>query len=98
MDRRTKAELIKIAEHFELVLGHKKSKDSLNANVKTALVKMGVLEVKELASMVECTGDPPPAFGDSAVLSFEQQRELVMLHMKLEQKKVAGSRKGVPKC
>lgn len=32
--------LTKIVEHFEVVLGDKKSKGSLKANFKTALVKI----------------------------------------------------------
>lgn len=39
---------------------------------------MGVLEVEEQVSLVEGTGDPPlPIMGGSAVLSFEQQKELI---------------------
>lgn len=49
---------------------------------------MGVLEVEEQVSVVEGTGDPPlPIMGDSAVLSFEQQKELMLLCMKLVQEK-----------
>lgn len=65
-----------------------KSKDLIKANVKTALVKMGVLEVEEQVSLVESTGDPPLLImGGSAVLSFEQQKELMLLCMKLVQEK-----------
>lgn len=45
MDRCTKEQLTKIAKHFEVVVD-KKSKESMKTKVKTALVKMGVLEVK----------------------------------------------------
>lgn len=49
---------------------------------------MGVLEVEEQASPVEDTGDSPPQLtGGSAVLYFLQQRELMLLCMKLEQEK-----------
>lgn len=66
----------------------KQTKDLIKANVKTALVKMGVLEVEEQVSLVEGTGDPPlPIMGGSAVLSFEQQKKLMLLCMKLVQEK-----------
>lgn len=44
---------------------------------------MSVLEVEKPASMVEGTGTPLLPSGGPAVLSFEQQGEVLMLHMKL---------------
>lgn len=89
LDRCTKEQLTEIAEHFEVVEGDKKSKDSLKANVKTILVKMGVLENEKPASMVEGTVSPllPLGGGVQQYSLFELQRELLMLHMKLEQEK-----------
>lgn len=58
---------------------------------------MGVLEVKEPASVVEGTEDPPPAFGGSTVfLSTERVSDVT--YQAGAKKKVAGSRKGARRC
>lgn len=85
-----KDRLAKIADYYELDVGDKRIKETLKANLKINLFKMKVLGSEEATAASEVDGGQfPPVQCPGASLSFEQQKELLRLHMKLETERLS---------
>ncbi|XP_036965434.1 uncharacterized protein LOC119025698 isoform X1 [Acanthopagrus latus] len=89
LDECTKDQLVKIAGHYNVEVGDKRVKETVKANLKFKLLKMNVLDAGEAVSVsAGAEGAPPPlAARPGAGLSFERQKELLLLRMKLETEK-----------
>ena len=87
LDGSTRDQLVKIAPHYNV--GDKRVKETVKANLKLMLFKMNVLSAGEAASVSAGTegATPPLVVGLDAGLSFEQQKELLVLRMELETEK-----------
>lgn len=84
LDGCTNNQLVKIAKHYEVDVGDKRVKETVKVNLKVGLFKMGVLGTAEAVSWSARTGGLAPPSGGGPGLSFEQQKELLLLQMKLE--------------
>ena len=90
LDQCTRDQLVKIAEYYEVDVGDKRLKETVRANLKVNLTKMNVLGTVEAAAASGGTEDlsPPVIVGPGAAgLTFEQQKELLVLRMQLEREK-----------
>ena len=89
LDQCTRDQLVKIAEFYSFDVGDKRSKETVKTNLKANLVKMKVLVTAEAAPLFACTEDAPSPViaGPGAGLTFEQQKELLLLRMQLEKDK-----------
>lgn len=85
LDICTKKQLIKIAEYYKVDIGDvRKTKDYVKGNLKVKLLENGVLMPGKVDTLVESSlsGRVSPVG-----LSFEQQKELLLLRVKAEQEK-----------
>ena len=89
LDGSTRDQLVKIAAHYKVDVGDKRVKETVKANLKLKLSKMNVLSAGEAASVSAGneSATPPLVVGLDAGLSFEQQKELLVLRMQLETEK-----------
>lgn len=90
LDQCTRDQLVKIAEYYEVDVGDKRVKETVRANLKVNLMKMNVLGTVEAAAASGGTEDlsPPVIVSPGAAgLTFEQQKELLVLRMQLEREK-----------
>ncbi|XP_039534082.1 uncharacterized protein LOC120489683 isoform X3 [Pimephales promelas] len=71
----TKEQLLSIAEHYEIVIKDKRLKENVKTALKIELIKQGILDIE----MEE--KDVPIAPDLKSNLSFEQQKELLLLQM-----------------
>lgn len=85
LDICTKKQLIRIAEYFKVDIGDsRKTKDYVKGNLKAKLLENGVL----MPGKVDTLGESSLSGRGSPVgLSFEQQKELLLLRIKAEQEK-----------
>lgn len=88
LDECTKDQLVKIADYYKLDVGDKRTKETVKANLKVHLFKMNVFSVKKAAASAVDEGPCPLVWDPGASLSFEQQKELLQLCMKLETEKL----------
>lgn len=74
----TKEELLKLVEHYDVDVGDKELKDEVKGVLQAALVKKGVLpgKMKTLVADVDQS-----VVSTTVALSFEQQKELLLLQM-----------------
>lgn len=78
-------ELNKLADYYAVDVGDRRRKESVKSSLKAGLIQMGVLKAEVAGRGV--TGVDVPSLqgaGSTAGFTFEQQRELVLLRMKLE--------------
>jgi len=89
LDGSTRDQLVKIAAHYKVDVGDKRVKETVKANLKLKLSKMNVLSAGEAASVSAGNegATQPLGVGLDAGLSFEQQKELLVLRMQLETEK-----------
>ncbi len=90
LDSCKKDQLVEIAEHYEIALQEGMLKDELKMFVLLSLFERGVLQ-KEPAAEPAAAAAVRSAFGSVGqvqVLSFEQQRELLLLQLELERTKL----------
>lgn len=72
MEKITKEQLLKIADRYEIVISYKRLKENIKVILRTNLTEKGILK------MVESV---PIASSLQTNLSFEQQKELLLLQM-----------------
>ncbi|CAG5925684.1 unnamed protein product, partial [Menidia menidia] len=84
LERCTREQLLKIAEHFQLEVGDKRSKDNIRAIIKANLTDSGVLGPTKL----QATSTWLDAAAVDTSLTFEQKRELLLLQASIEQKRL----------
>ncbi|KAL3967153.1 FMS-like tyrosine kinase 1 [Sarotherodon galilaeus] len=74
----TKEQLLKLVEHYDVDVGDKRLKDEIKGALKAALVKKGVLpgKMQTLGAEVDQS-----VVSTAVALSFEQQKELLLLQM-----------------
>ena len=80
LDQCLREHLVKIAEHYEIVVGDKRLKENVKAILKANLFEMNILKPKPATVSVD------GALGVQAplALNFEQQKEMLQLRMQLE--------------
>ncbi|KAL4009454.1 hypothetical protein ACER0C_003306 [Sarotherodon galilaeus] len=74
----TEEQLLKLVEHYDVDVGDKRLKDEIKGVLKVALVKKGVLPCKMQAFVAEVDQS---VVSTAVALSFEQQKELLLLQM-----------------
>lgn len=82
LDRCSREQLVKIAEHFKMDVGDKRAKENMKQILKTNLLDAGVLQPKVQA--VEVQLDSGEAAPTSSVLTFAQRERLLMLQLELK--------------
>lgn len=83
LEKCTKEQLLKIAEHYSVVVGDKRLKENVKTTLKVKLVELGIMttDPSELHSVTSAL--PVQAQG----LTFEQQKELLLLQMEHDERK-----------
>lgn len=85
LDICTKKQLIRIAEYYKVDVGDvRKTKDYVKGNLKVKLLEKGVLKLDKIEFSVESSMSERVS---PVGLSFEQQKELLLLRVKAEQEK-----------
>lgn len=80
----TKKQLILIAEHYKVDIGDtKKAKEYVKGNLKAELIDCGVMQPSSVQTGAVDPSSPSKAGATN--LSFEQQKELLLLRLKAEQ-------------
>lgn len=82
MDGYTKEQLLKIAEHFHIDIGDKRLKDTVKSVLKANLFERKVLEEGTEISSLPCTVDAVSINPSTCVLTFEQQKEMLILQLR----------------
>lgn len=84
LDRCTKEQLLRIADHFEIEVCDKRLKDTIKSILKVNLSEMGVLAVGQ---QPDCPTNAAGLSRSSSVvnLTFEQQKELLLLQLERDQ-------------
>ena len=85
LDGCTKEQLLKIADHYKIEISDKRLKDTVKAILKANLYEMDVLPGK-VEGVIEPTGSSS-VITQSTALTFEQQKELLLLQMEHERLK-----------
>ena len=84
LDKCSRDQLLKLVDHYKIDLGDRRVKETVRANLKLHLFKIRILStVKQMAAVSDESFSPIAGPG----LSFEQQKELLALRMKLEMEK-----------
>ncbi|XP_030294105.1 uncharacterized protein LOC115594274 [Sparus aurata] len=84
LDKCTKEQLLKIAEHYDIDISDKRLKDTVKSILRANLSEMGVLTggAQPLGlDKVEGLASPVVTVGGLSSLTFEQQRELLLLQL-----------------
>ncbi len=79
LDRCTKEQLLKIADYYEVEISDKRLKDTVKGILKANLSEMGVLTVT--VQLPGLSGGLAPSLVATNNLTFEQQKELLMLQL-----------------
>lgn len=82
LDGYTKEQLLKIAEHFDIDIGDKRLKDTVKSVLKANLFERKVLEEGTEISSLACTVDAASINPSACALTFEQQREMLILQLR----------------
>ncbi|XP_050923269.1 uncharacterized protein LOC127139346, partial [Lates calcarifer] len=87
LERCSREQLVRIAEHFKMDVGDKRLKENMRNILKENLLEVGVLsqQIPAVAPGLDSFG--VAASGEargSTVLTFEQQRELLLLQMEMK--------------
>ena len=69
----TKEQLLKLVEHYDIDTGEKRLKEEIKGLLRTALIENGVLQSQ--------SGNVVSAGSTAVALTFEQQKELLLLQM-----------------
>ena len=85
LDGCTKWHLLKIADHYKVGIGGKRLKDTVKSILKANLYEMEILPGK-IGDVAE-TASSHSEMAQSTALSFEQQKELLLLQMEHERLK-----------
>lgn len=89
LDSCTKEQLLKIADHYKIEISDKRLKDIIKSILRANVYDMNVLPAAAGAAGVvkNAAGLSSPVGQSSIALSFEQQRELLLLQMEHEKLK-----------
>lgn len=89
LDQCTRDQLLKIADHYEITVGDRRLKENARTIIKAYLYDMEVLKpVQKLRSPTNFALDGVSQdVSPGVALNFEQQKEMLILRMKLEKEK-----------
>uniref|UniRef100_A0AAQ4QC33 Gypsy retrotransposon integrase-like protein 1 n=1 Tax=Gasterosteus aculeatus aculeatus TaxID=481459 RepID=A0AAQ4QC33_GASAC len=89
LDQCTRDQLLKIADHYKISVGDRRLKENVRFTIRAHLYDIGVLTPVQKShsptnlALDECSQD----MSHSVALNFEQQKEMLILRMKLEKEK-----------
>lgn len=83
LEKCTKEQLLKIAEHYSVVVGDKRLKENVKTTLKVKLVELGIMTTDPSEFHPVTSTLPVQAQG----LTFEQQKELLLLQMEHDERK-----------
>ena len=90
LERCSREQLVKIADHFEMDVGDRRSKENMKRILRENLLEMGVLESKlhAFGAVVDTVGaSVSTVAGVSPELTFEQRKELLLLQADIKRRR-----------